>query len=87
MDWIGQLKGLPETVAVLLVSGFILVAVLRGVLRWIVNPFSKLIENHLEHDSEERKQMRKVIEGVDESLQHNTHVLQHLANMLQSKEE
>lgn len=84
MDWIGQLKGLPETVAILLVSGFILVAVLRSVMRWIVNPFSKLIENHLEHDAEERQQMRKVIEGVDKTLQHNTKALEHLANTLKS---
>ena len=86
MDWIGQLKGLPETVAILLVAGIMLVAVLKSVMKWIVAPFSRLIENHLEHDAEERRQMRKVIEGVDKTLQHNTRVLENLAQTLQSKE-
>lgn len=69
MTWIETLKGLPETVALVVVFGAMMCLLFRTVSRQIVQPFQKLVTNHLEHDAVERAQLRKAIDKQGESFE------------------
>lgn len=73
VDWISALKDLPVGIAFAVVLVVAVYFIVRTIVRHIVDPMRDaihrgidsleiMITNHLEHDQEERREMRKAIE-------------------------
>lgn len=65
MNWIDSLKGLPETVAILALFTACVVLVVKAIARYIADPIkdainqmSNIVDNHFEHDKEDRRDER-----------------------------
>ena len=59
MGWIKDLGQLPTNVAILVVFTACIWFLLRTISKQIVDPFRQTINNHFEHDLEDRKEDRE----------------------------
>ena len=76
MSWIQYLSGMPGYIAILVVFAFCLIAVIRYLMKNVVDPFKLIVGNHLTHlmqeqeaDREERAKMRDSLDRQTVAIQ------------------
>jgi uncharacterized phage-like protein YoqJ len=82
-NWVASLGELPVSIALLVVFTLCVILILRAVFKHtkdeIITPFKDAIDNHFEHDREDRKTMVKVIEDQTESNKEHAREFKNLA--------